>query len=48
MIHDKRMFSHLQSDKNLNKIDIDKGFIMYKKAREEKSDSNPPPFGFYM
>jgi SpoVK/Ycf46/Vps4 family AAA+-type ATPase len=47
MIHDKRMFSHLKSDKNLNKIDIDKGFIMYKKAREEKTESNPLPFGFY-
>lgn len=47
MIHDKRMFSQLQPDKTLNDIDIDKGFIMYKKAREEKTEKNLPPFGFY-
>jgi len=45
MVHDKRMFSCLHSDKTITKVDIDKGFEIYKKSKDETVDD--PPYGMY-
>jgi SpoVK/Ycf46/Vps4 family AAA+-type ATPase len=47
MVHDKRMFSHLKSNRILNKVDIEKGFKLYKKIRDETHKDDKPPHGMY-
>jgi SpoVK/Ycf46/Vps4 family AAA+-type ATPase len=42
MVHDKRMFSCLRSDKVITKVDLDKGYNIYKKSKEHKSGDTPP------
>jgi hypothetical protein len=41
MIHDKRMFSHLRSDKVIAKSDLNKGFSVYKKTKDVDQDTFP-------
>lgn len=45
MIHDKRMFSMVTYNKELNKTDLEKGFKMYEKSKDTKE--NDIPFGMY-
>jgi hypothetical protein len=48
MVHDKRMFSCIKSDKSLSKVDLDKGFAIYKKIKDEhKGTGAEPPEGMY-
>jgi hypothetical protein len=46
MVHDKRMFSHLHSDNIISKTDLDKGYEIYKKIKDEHKD-NGLPIGMY-
>lgn len=46
MVHDKRMFSCIRSDKIIGQIDLDKGFLIYKKIKDEYKDDGPP-IGMY-
>lgn len=45
MIHDKRMFSQLHSNKTITKVDLDKGFEIFKKSKDE-TGSRPKPRRF--
>lgn len=47
MIHDKRMFSQIRSDRILSKVDIEKGFTLYKKIKKDSAQDNEPPYGMY-
>lgn len=49
MIHDKRMFSSLISDKTISKLDLEKGFALYKKSKDEHKaeDDEAPIFSMY-
>jgi hypothetical protein len=47
MMHDKRMFSQLRSDKTIAKVDLDKGFEIFKKSKDETTTDAPPPAGMY-
>lgn len=42
MVHDKRMFSCIKSNKILEQIDLDKGFKLYRKLKDEHKEDGPP------
>lgn len=46
MVHDKRMFSCLRPDKIISKIDLEKGYAIYKKIKDEHKEDGPP-LGMY-
>ena len=44
MVHDKRMFSLLKPDSILSKTDIDKGYAIFKKCKEEAGEDEIPGY----